>query len=64
VEGERKGEGEKGKTGDSMDCEEKDALLIFLLVLTGGLAAILTGGIFILCRRKVSLALLLSVKVL
>ena len=36
-----------------MDCEEKDALLIFLLVLTGLETALLAAILFLFCRRKV-----------
>ena len=36
-----------------MNCEEKDALLIFLLVLTGVLTAVLSAVLFLFCRRKV-----------
>ena len=36
-----------------MNCEEKDALLIFLLVLTGVLIAAFAAVLFLYCRRKV-----------
>ena len=40
-----------------MDCEEKDALLIFLLVLTGLETALLAAIVFLFCRRKVRIHL-------
>ena len=36
-----------------MNCDEKDALLIFLLVLTGVLTAAFAAVLFLFCRRKV-----------
>ena len=36
-----------------MNCEEKDSLLIFLLVLTGLLSAVLAALLLLFCRRKV-----------
>ena len=37
-----------------MDCEEKDALLIFLLIFCGIMLAIVVGFLIIFCRKKVS----------
>ena len=36
-----------------MDCDEKNGLLIFLLVFTGVLAALVTAFTFIFCRKRV-----------
>ena len=36
-----------------MDCDAKNGLLIFLLVLSGILTAIVTGLLVIFCRKKV-----------
>ena len=40
-----------------MDCEEKDTLLIFLLVLTGLETALLAAILFLFCRFKVRIHL-------
>ena len=36
-----------------MDCEAKDGLIIFLLILSGILAAIVIGALIYFCRKKV-----------
>ena len=36
-----------------MDCAAKDGLIIFLLVLSGILAAIVLGVLVLFCRKKV-----------
>ena len=38
-----------------MDCQAKDGLIIFLLILSGILTAIVTGALIFLCRKKVTL---------
>ena len=36
-----------------MDCEEKDTLLIFLLIFCGIMLAIVVGFLLVFCRKKV-----------